>query len=328
MEKNLPTSHISRILNDSYYRLLLNTRNALQMAIHEYFQLAGFSIVDLYMICQGVSSPMGLGSDSEVIPIPFGSKEAFMVDSAQFGLEPFACLGEKVYCYLPSFRGEKPDNTHLNQFYHAEAEIPGTLEDVISEIESLLFHLAKRLESQSLVQLSYLDNFTRPIRQITFDDAVKILDNNCEFVDFQEYGRNITKAGEIELCKILGNIPLWVIKYDRDVVPFYQQPDSNQPDKVLNADLLVPANKTGLGGEILGCGQRQSTSQEIIVSMKRQGVENIGQYDWYLNLRNEAQYKTTSGFGLGIERFLAYLLDKASIAEVCLYPVAHNLPLF
>ena len=71
---------------------------------------------------------MGPGSDSEVIPIKFGKYNSFLVDSSQFGFEPLLLNKlDKVYCYLPSMRGENPDKRHLNQFFHCEAEIKGTL---------------------------------------------------------------------------------------------------------------------------------------------------------------------------------------------------------
>ena len=95
--------------------------------------------VDLFMMTPSVSSPMGPGSDSEAIQIKFGNLNTNLVDSSQFGFEPLLLNGfDKVYCYLPSMRGENPDKRHLNQFFHCEAEIKGTLNDLIPIIETYI----------------------------------------------------------------------------------------------------------------------------------------------------------------------------------------------
>ena len=98
------------------------------------------------MLTPSISSPMGSGSDSEVIPIKFGKYDLNLIDSSQFGFEPLLLNGiDKVYCYLPSMRGEKPDKRHLNQFFHCEAEIKGGIEKIIPIIEEYIKILAETL---------------------------------------------------------------------------------------------------------------------------------------------------------------------------------------
>lgn len=80
----------------------------------------------------------------------------------------------------------------------------------------------------------------------------------------------------------------------------------------------------GFGGECIGLGQRQDNAEEIIESMKRQKIKNIDEYKWYINLRNHPKYRITSGFGLGIERFLTWILGLNSIYDVAIYPVIKN----
>lgn len=119
--------------------------------------------------------------------------------------------------------------------------------------------------------------------------------------------------------------PIWVKNYDRDRVPFYQKPDPQNPDKTINADLLFPPIIPGaFGGEIIGCGQRQDNVREMHDSLKRQDV-SLEPYKWYVELRKNKKYRITSGFGLGVERFIAWALAKDNIRDVILYPRLKNI---
>jgi asparaginyl-tRNA synthetase len=141
-----------------------------------------------------------------------------------------------------------------------------------------------------------------------------------------ERGRDIGSQGEIELMRMLGmNTPLWMTSYDRDRVAFYQKPDPKNPNKVINADLLFPPLAEGsFGGEIVGCGQRQDSVEEIRESLKRQGIFPEP-YEWYINLRMLPEYSTTSGFGLGIERFITWILSRDDIKDAIIYPRLKNI---
>jgi asparaginyl-tRNA synthetase len=100
--------------------------------------------IDLFMLTPSVSSPMGPGSDSKPVSIKFGKFKTFLVDSSQFGFEPLLLNGfDKVYCYLPSMRGENADKRHLNQFYHCEMEIKGKIEKLLPIIEDYIKILAE-----------------------------------------------------------------------------------------------------------------------------------------------------------------------------------------
>src|SRR5205085_2186791 len=97
--------------------------------------------------------------------------------------------------------------------------------------------------------------------------------------------------------------------------------DPTNPERVLNADLIFPSFQNGFGGEIVGSGQRQDNPKELLESMKRQEISSIKSYQWYINLRKDPSYQQTSGFGLGIERFIAWMLQLESIIDTSIYPV-------
>lgn len=331
-------NHISNLIDNDYYKNLIKLRNVVELACDEYFQKLNAPKIDLYLITKSVSSPMGKGSDSEPIHFKFGNQHAYLVDSAQFGLEPLVFDSfDMVYCYLPSFRGEEPDAHHLNQFFHCESEMKGDYQKAMSVAEGLIKFLIKKIldaynrkkfffRIHNFDQMDYILSHKFP--QITFDEVERILDKHklSHLIEKRKYGRVITRKGELKASEFVsGNKNfIWITNYDRNVVPFYQKPDPNNPERVLNADLIFPQIIGGFGGEDIGSGQRQDNVEEMMESMKRQGLKNIKAYDWYMDLRRNPKYTSTSGFGLGIERFLAWILRLNSIYDVALYPVIKN----
>jgi len=335
-----PLVHYLDLTNSEYYRTLIKVRHNLKIGIDQYFNNLGGFNVDLFMLTPSISSPFGPGSDSEAIPIKFGKYDSYLVDSSQFGFEPLILNNlDLVYCYLPSMRGEDPDKRHLNQFYHCEAEIKGDLNTLRVLIEEFLIHLFELFENMQGLLLPLSKNPEQTLQAIQrigklkqfevieFDQAVEILINNGfkDMINFTDKGRDIKSQGEIELMKILNTKnPIWLRGFDRDRVPFYQKPDSNNPDRVLNLDLLFPPLiENSFGGEIVGAGQRQDTTKQMYESLERQSLSSQN-YEWYINLRNQPNYSTTSGFGLGVERLLTWLLCRDNIAETIIYPRLKN----
>ncbi|HBI17443.1 MAG: hypothetical protein UR60_C0002G0018 [Candidatus Moranbacteria bacterium GW2011_GWF2_34_56] len=337
-----PNTHYEELTKSGYfYAIMLLRQNLKMIADYFFIEKSNAKTVDLFMITPSISSPMGLGSDSQAIPIKFGNLDAYLVDSSQFGFEPLLLNGiDKVYCYLPSIRGEDFDKRHLNQFFNCEAEIKGELDELCPFIEDFIKMLAEGfllmpdiLEKISLDykktdaclrEITNLDKFP----SITFDDAVEALINsgNEKLVNFSECGRDITSIGEVKLPEILEfKLPFWVKYYDRDRVPFYQKPDPKNKDKALNADMIFPPLiNNSFGGEIVGCGQRQDNYFEMLESLKRQNVDPHP-YEWYMKLRTLPNYKTSSGFGLGVERFITWILCRDDIKDVIMYPRLKNI---
>jgi aspartyl/asparaginyl-tRNA synthetase len=334
--------HIHNLINDEYYKNLIKLRNSVGLICDEYFQNLGAPKVDLYLITKGVSSPMGKGSDSAPIPLKFSRQNAYLVDSAQFGLEPLVFDSfEMVYCYLPSFRNDDPDDMHLNQFFHCEAEMVGDYEKAMKVAEGLIKFLIRKLlqlyekkvfhfKTHNFGEMDYI--LTHEFPQIKFDEAEKLFERHkLEYlIERRHYGRVMTREGELKVVELLTNNKnfVWITHYDRDTVPFYQKPDPENKERVLNADLISPPINGALGGECIGAGQRQNNLEEMIESMKRQGIKNIDSYKWYISLRKNPKYRTTSGFGLGIERFLAWILRLNSIYDAALYPIIKSEKLF
>lgn len=336
-----PETHYLELTRSDYFRALVTLRHYIKMISDYYFSFEiGAKNTDLFMLTPSISSPMGPGSDSEALPIKFGKYDSNLVDSSQFGFEPLLLNKiDKVYCYLPSMRGENPDKRHLNQFFHCEAEIKGEIEQLMPIIEGYVKILAEVLLSMPNIlereSLNFIESktFLKKILEIEkfpellFDKAVEILVKNGDkhLINFTEFGNDISAEGEVRLAEILGfKTPFWIKNYDRDRVPFYQKPDPTNLNKVINADLIFPPIiKGAFGGEIVGCGQRQDSSEEMIESLARQNIDSQ-HYQWYIDLRNLPNYRTTSGFGLGIERFITWSLCRDDIKDSILYPRLKN----
>ncbi|NJK71155.1 MAG: hypothetical protein HC932_02750 [Thermales bacterium] len=333
-----PTNHYLDLTSSHYYQGLLILRHYIKLISDYYFsRIVDAKNIDLFMLTPSISSPMGPGSDSEAVIIKFGNLETFLVDSSQFGFEPLLMNGlERLYCYLPSMRGENPDIRHLNQFYHCEAEILGTLDDIIWVVEKYIKTLCEAIQNFENLLHKISNDSTKTMKilssiveihefpKLTFTQAVNLLEQsgNKNLVNYTDFGRDITAIGETKLARILNiKTPFWITHFDRDRVPFYQKP---MGDCVLNADLIFPPLlNNSFGGEIVGAGQRQNNVSEMYNSLARQNLSH-SPYEWYINLRRQPNYKITSGFGMGIERFITWILARSDIKEAIIYPRLKN----
>ncbi len=332
-----PLTHYKEVGSSPYFHDITIMRHIFKVLCDDYMTYKVRALnIDMYMYTPSASSPMGPGSDSKPVHFDFGGHSTFLTDSAQFGFEPLMLNGiERAYSYLPSLRGEDADNRHLNQFYHTEIEVLGDREvsmniaegivKALSEGFSYAPNLFKNISKDPQATMSAFERIakTEHFPRITFDEACDLLVKNGhgEYVNDTPKGRDISSKGELILMEILGyDTPVWMTDFDRDRVAFYQKPNPTDTDKVLNADLLFPPLIQGsFGGEIIGLGQRQDTVHEIVESLERQEVSGEP-YDWYIDLRSDPRYQVTSGFGLGIERYLTWSLALTNIRDAILYP--------
>lgn len=342
LPKYNPETHYLELTRSEYFHALIILRHHIKNTSDYYFGIKqGAKNIDLFMLTPSISSPVGPGSDSESIPIKFGKYNSNLVDSSQFGFEPLLLNGiDKVYCYLPSMRGEDPDKRHLNQFFHCEAEIKGSINDLIPIIEKYIKFLSETLltmpnilarmslDTEKTLLILHETIKSQKFPEITFDEAISklIKSGNKQLVNFTKFGRDLTPGGELKLAEILKfDTPFWIKNYDRDRVAFYQKPILGNPNKVLNADLIFPPIIEGsFGGEVVGCGQRQDNPEEMYESLSRQNI-NSEPYEWYINLRKLPKYQITSGFGLGVERFITWSLCRDDIKDAIPYPRLKNI---
>lgn len=315
------------VLANPWYKLLVKLENLVSMETMKFYEEKGIITMHLPVTTGSISSPMGRGSDSLPVKVNLEGVDTYLADSMQFLLEYGCRLNEKgVYYVMPSFRGEKADERHLCQFYHSEAEIPGNLNDVMNLVEEYVKYLSKKiLENfkdeleKAIGDISHIEkiaNYSGNFPRITFDQAEQSLkkkfgDNINDYIEYNDGWRNITRKAEQELIKIYDGI-VWITNYDILAVPFYQQFDNDLAGTTKNADLLF-----GIG-ETVGCGERHQNDVDLLKSLKLHEVDK-DEYEWYIKLKEKYPLQT-AGFGMGIERYLMWVLKASDIRnmQICL----------
>lgn len=323
--RNLDSHYLNAIKSD-WYRVLVDLEDLINVETYNFYQTKNMKSIHLPITTGTISSPMGRGSDSLPVKVNLEGVDTYLADSMQFMLE-YGCRLTSNGCYyiMPTFRGEKADSRHLCQFYHSEAEIPGNLEDVIKLVEEYIKYLTKKIvEKYGKILKEYLGDIYHleellsedfQFIRMTFDEVEKYFKNKYpknykDYIEYHDEWRNITKKGEKKLVDQFKAI--WICNYDDLTVPFYQAVDSKKNKKALNADLLM-----GIG-EIVGCGQRHCDYNDVNNALIRHEV-SADEYNWYITMKKVYPLQT-SGFGMGTERFLMWVLKENDIRDFQICP--------
>jgi asparaginyl-tRNA synthetase len=244
------------------------------------------------------------------------NRKVYLTQSVQFYQEAGITSLQKVFSMQPSFRAEKSRTLrHLTEFWQMEAEIAnGDLEEIMRVQESLLQHCTQEVAEKSASDLKFLKRRfrapTEPFKRVTYSECVELLQSKGMKV---EWGDDFGMDEERVLSKEFQD-PFFVTYYPRKAKAFYHMPNPNDPKVTLSADLLAPS---GIG-EISGSGQRIHDYNQLVESIKEFDL-NPTDYEWYLDLR---RYGTVphSGFGMGIDRTLRWILAVNHIRDVTLFP--------
>jgi aspartyl/asparaginyl-tRNA synthetase len=313
-----PDAQLNAVLNEPRYRLLTTIYADLVERTNHFYQARDIRPVLMPITVGSVSSPVGAGSDSLPVRISLFGADTYLADSMQFQLEFLLRHGlTGAYYVMPSFRGEDPDVTHLNQFFHSEAEIVGDLEAVMTLVEQYVAALAdaltaSRAADEIAVMAGGLDHLAcvrrSPFPRITFDEALELLGRDC-FTRSEAGSLNITRGGEARLIAHFGGV-VWLTHPPQLSVPFYQRVD---PDgRAECADLLMGK------GEVVGCGVRHVTGAEVRRALAVHQVD-VREYEWYVRMKDWCPLPT-GGFGLGLERFLLWALRQDDVRDLHVMP--------
>lgn len=217
---------------------------------------------------------------------------------------------------MPSFRGEMADARHLSQFIHIEAEIPGALDDVIEAVEeNIRFIVAGLLAEHAdeiakiVGSLAHIEEVAggRAFTRLTFDEAAAVLKDDPSFIRDHGAWRTLTHAGERRLIEVFDDF-IWVTRMDHLAVPYYQAFEAGGLHVARNGDLLF-----GIG-ETVGAGERHMTGADVCRALALHGVPE-GDYEWYRTLKDRHPLQT-AGFGMGLERFLLWVLRHDDIRDI------------
>lgn len=305
-------------LRSPWYALVADLHDTVLWATMEYARSQGLKSLWLPLTTRTITCPSALGSDSEAVKVNVVGVDTYLPDSMQFLLE-YGCRLTPGGCYniMPSFRGEQPDETHLNQFTHSEAEIPGGLEDLIRYVDGYLKALARAILEQhgeriaaARGDVSHLERMagrTGGFEQVTFEEAVRIVGGVDGCVHDAGEWRTLTRKGERLLMQRVDEF-VWMHHLDILAVPFYQAFGDDEATTARCADLFF-----GMG-EVVGSGERHADPDQLRKSMALHNVPEH-EYDWYVRMRESAPMRT-SGFGMGVERLLMWVLQHDDIRDL------------
>jgi asparaginyl-tRNA synthetase len=269
-----------------------------------------------------VSPPMFISAAVEGGATLFGVKyfnqDLYLTQSSQLYLEILIYALENVYCIAPSFRAEKSRTIrHLTEYWHIEGEWPfADMNDLMTFEEKLLTYICQQAAKKCRGELEELGvNITKlnavkvPFPRITYTEAVELLRKKGATLN---WGDDFGYEDEKTLADEFGR-PFFVYDYPTAIKAFYCKTYRDRPDVALSVDMLVPRI-----GEISTGGSREEDKQMLTERMKETGLKEED-YDWYLDLR---RYGTVPhvGFGLGLERVLAWMLDLENIIDAIPFP--------
>ncbi|XP_031432753.2 uncharacterized protein LOC116222495 [Clupea harengus] len=328
-----PQSHATLAITNQWYRNLFQIQNTLFHSTVEYFNnICLYSYALTPITTDTISSPMGLGSDSEPVFVNMLGQDVYLADSMQFVLEYFLRFQEGLpgaYYVSPSFRGEDPDATHLNQFYHIECELLGDMDTAMTVAEGFVAYMTQQmLKKHSHIILSTTGTLShaqdllkklegeKHLPRVTLEQAIPMMPSpDClEWVqDGQpQFGRKLTRKGERVLIEKYGGA-VWLTEMDHLGVPFYQAyVEGSGRSKAKAADLLL-----GLG-ETVGLGERHPTPEKVQEALRHHAVPEES-YKWYINMRQLIPL-CTSGWGMGTERYLCWLLQHNDVRDMHIIP--------
>jgi asparaginyl-tRNA synthetase len=294
---------------------ILRVRHEVINAVRDFFNGRGFVLCDT-----PIFTPAACEGTSTLFPVQYFEDEtAFLTQSGQLYNEANAMALGKVYCFGPTFRAEKSKTRrHLTEFWMVEPEMAyADLNDVIELAEGLITSVVARVLDTRKTELAILERdtskleaVTAPFPRLRYDEAARILQEKG--LPFQ-YGTDLGGTDETVLSEQFDR-PVCVTHYPADVKAFYMKPDPDQPDKALCVDVLAPEGY----GEIIGGGQRLDDLDLLLRRIKEHDLPQEA-FEWYLDLR---RYGTVphGGFGMGIERCVAWICKLEHVRETIPYP--------
>jgi asparaginyl-tRNA synthetase len=294
---------------------ILRVRHEVIRAVRDYFDSHGFTLVDTPIFtpaaCEGTTTLFEVNY--------FEDEKAYLAQSGQLYNEATAMAFGNVYCFGPTFRAEKSKTRrHLTEFWMVEPEMAyATLEDVKRVAERMIVHVVgqvlenRRAELKVLERdVSKLEAIQSPFPRISYDDAVKLLQSKGSEI---QWGGDFGGTDETLLSQEHDR-PLMVDGYPSAVKAFYMQPEPSRPEVALCVDVLAPEGY----GEIIGGGQRIHDYDLLVRRIEEHKLPKQA-FDWYLDLRKFGTVPH-GGFGMGIERCVAWVCGLEHIRETIAFP--------
>jgi asparaginyl-tRNA synthetase len=294
---------------------ILRVRHEIIDAVRDFFNSRGFILADT-----PIFTPAACEGTTTLFPVQyFDDTTAFLTQSGQLYNEANAMALGKVYCFGPTFRAEKSKTRrHLTEFWMVEPEMAyADLDDVIELAEGLITAVVGRVLERRQTELKVLERDTAklevvkaPFPRLHYDEAARILkEKGLPF----EVGGDLGGTDETVLSEQFDR-PVCITHYPAAVKAFYMKPDPTKPDRALCVDVLAPEGY----GEIIGGGQRLDDYDLLVQRIKDHNLPPEA-FEWYLDLRRFGTVPH-GGFGMGIERVVAWICGLEHVRETIPYP--------
>ena len=294
---------------------ILRIRHEIINAVRDFFNDRGFILADT-----PIFTPAACEGTTTLFPAQyFDEQTAYLTQSGQLYNEANAMALGRVYCFGPTFRAERSKTRrHLTEFWMVEPEMAyADLNDVMNLAEDLVVSIVGRVLDRRRRELtvlerdvSKLESVQKPFPRISYDEAVKTLQSKGLPI---QWGGDFGGPDETTLSEQYDR-PVMVHRYPAAVKPFYMKPDPERSDLALGVDMLAPEGY----GEIIGGGERLADLDLLLSRIKEHDLPQEA-FEWYLDLR---RYGTVphGGFGMGIERVVAWICKLEHVRETIPYP--------
>jgi len=294
---------------------IARVRHEVVQAIRDFFYERNFVLVDTPILTGSIGEHAGTLFATDY----FDLGKAYLAQTGQLYVEAAAAALGKVYCFGPTFRAEKSKTRrHLTEFWMVEPEVAwnDSAANMTLQEEFVSYLVARALERRKpeLAELERdvtpLEAVRPPFPRISYSDAVaklKVLGSDME------WGRDLGGDEETLLAKQYDR-PVMVFNYPKTVKAFYMKENPADPRTVLNNDMLAPEGY----GEIIGGSQREDDYDKLIGRIRAEQLPEEA-YSWYLDLRKYGSF-VHAGFGLGVERTVAWICGIPHIREAIAFP--------
>ena len=295
-------------------RAIAVIRNEVEQGIHDFFYERGFLRVDTPILTAAIGERSGLFATEY-----FEEGNAYLAQTGQLYGEAAAAAFGKIYTFGPTFRAEKSKTRrHLTEFWMIEPEVAwNDSEDNMRLQEEFVGYLVHRVLERRAVELKELErDVTKleavkvPFVRLNYTDAVALVQKKGSSA---QWGDDLGAEDEALIVEDYDR-PVFVFNYPKEAKAFYMKENPDDPRTVLCDDLLAPEGF----GEIIGGSQREDDYDKLVARIKEEGLP-MEAYNWYLDLRRYGTF-THAGFGLGLERTVAWICGIQHIREVIAFP--------
>ena len=293
---------------------IMRIRHEIEQGIHDFFYERGFLRVDTPILTAAIGERSGLFSTEY-----FDEGNAYLAQTGQLYGEAAAAAFGKIYTFGPTFRAEKSKTRrHLTEFWMIEPEVAFNdthanmqlQEDFVSFLVQRVLE-RRRVEPAELERdVTKLEKIRGPFPRIDYTDAVATLQKKGSAV---QWGEDLGAEDEALLVEDY-ETPIFICNYPKEAKAFYMKENPADPRTVLCDDMLAPEGY----GEIIGGSQREDDYDKLLHRIQEEGLP-LDAYGWYLDLRKYGTF-VHSGFGLGLERTVAWICGTPHIRECIPFP--------